>query len=181
MCSTQILLFFTTQVKGQQSIIVIIESPQEDATYNVEQIIPIRITVRSVNGSAIENATVTVTTKWDNQFIHVPFLGVIQDNGCEVAVYAPDPNYSIPQGPISEDTLVELNNNGFLRLPISEGEWWLTFLVKPSSPDYYPYTEDVAVRVLSPEFPPILYALIVGWALVIIIAIALVKKAKKRS
>lgn len=181
LCPAQILIFFTARVKGQQSIIVTIESPREDATYNVEQIIPIRITVKSVNGSAIENATVIVTTKWDNQFVHVPFRDIILENGFEVAVYAPDPNYTIPQGSISEDKLIELNNNGFLRLPVSEGEWWLTFLVKPPSPDYLPYTEDVAVRVLSPGFPLILCALGVGWALVIIIAVTLVKKAKKRS
>jgi hypothetical protein len=168
-------------VKGQQSIIVTIESPREDVTYDVEQIIPIRISVRSVNGSAIENATVLVTTKWDNQFVHVPFLGIVLENGSEFAVYAPDPNYTIPQGPISDDILIELNNNGFLRLPISEGEWWLTFLVKPSSPDYLPYTEDVAVRVVSPEPPAILYALVVGWAsVVIIVIVVLAKKAKKR-
>lgn len=175
----QIIVLFTGQVEGQQNMIVTIESPREDMEYTVEQIIPIRITVTDSNGSAIRNATVEATTKWDDQWVHVPFLEIIQEDGIEVAVYAPDPNYQVTSGQVSEDTLVELNNNGFLRLPVSEGEWWLTLLVKPLSPDYSPYQKEVAVHIHPPGPPAILYVLAVGWVSVIIIAVFLVKRRKK--
>lgn len=171
---------FTSRVEGQRDIIVAIESPQEDKDYTVEQIIPIRVTVTDNDGQAITNATVEVTTKWDNQWVHVPLLEEVPKNGFKVAVYAPDPNYSVPQGQISEDTLAELNNNGFLRLPVSEGEWWLTLLVKPLSPNYLPYQKEVAVRIHTPGPPAILYVLAVGWASVIIIIVFLIKKRKKQ-
>ena len=176
----QMVMLFTGQVEGQQDIIVTIESPREGKEYTVEEIIPIRITVRASNGSAIENATVEVTTLWDDQWVHVPFLEVRKD-GYEVAVYAPDPNYPVPHGQVSEDTLIELNNNGFLRLPVSEGEWLIILLVKPLSPNYNFYQEKVVIHVHAPGPPVILYVLAVGWVSVIIIAVLLVKKRKKHN
>ena len=79
-------------------LIVSVDSPRADREYGLGEIVPVRVTCRRHNGSAITNATILGTTNWDMQFVHVPLLEVTHQNQSEVAVYAPDPNTQVPQG-----------------------------------------------------------------------------------
>jgi len=167
------------QPSDTQSIIVSVESPREDKEYTVGEIVPVSITATDSKGSAITNATVIVTTLYDNQYVHVPFLEVTRKNQSEVGVYAPDPSLKIPQGEISEEALVQLNNQGFLRLPSSEGEWPVTLQVEPQSPYYSPYVRGISIHIRAG--PPIgLYLVVAGWVCVIVVGVFLLGRKKLR-
>lgn len=164
-------------MSDQRGLVVSVESPREDIEYTVGEIVPVNITVADSNGFAITNATVEVTSHYDMQYVHVPLSEVTRENQSEVAVYAPDPNISPQQGEISEAALVQLNNQGFLRLPSSEGEWSVTLQVRPLSPQglLLPYERQIEIHVRAQPSTS-LYLVAAGWICVIAVGIFLVRR-----
>jgi hypothetical protein len=158
---------------------VSVESPRADTQYDVGQIVPVRLTIVNLNRSTIANITILGSTNWDMQFVHVPLLEVTSQNQSEVAVYAPNPNTQAPQAglELSHDALISFNNEGFLRLPASEGDWSLTLEIDPHSAFYSAYEARIAIHVRTPT-PISVYLIAAGWVCVGIVGVYLLRKRK---
>jgi hypothetical protein len=180
--STQVPLLSAVHPSDGRSLIVSVESPREDREYGVGEIVPVRVTVADINGSPITNATILGTTNWDMQFVHVPLLEVTRENQSEVAVYAPDPNTQVPQGglEIPREALIAFNNQGFLRLPASQGDWLLTLEIDPHSSYYSVYMARIAIHVRAPT-PISLYFIVAGWVCVAGVGVYILRRRKLRS
>jgi hypothetical protein len=132
--------------------------------------VPVIVVIGFSEGIAMSNTSVLVTSSYDMQFVHVPFLKITEVNQTQAAVYAPPANEQVTQGPLPQiGSLAALNNAGLLQLPYSPGDWSLTLQIEPLTGAYLPYETSFTVHVrAAPRGPPVtLYLLAVGWAITI--------------
>jgi len=174
---TQIPLTSAVHLNAPGTLIVSVESPLTSKDYSPGEIVPVIVVISDRQGIPMTNASVLVTSSYNMQFVHVPFLKITQMNQTQVAVYGPTssaPNQTQP----TQVGLVVLNDAGFVQLPYSTGNWSLELQIEPLTGAYIPYYADITVHVTvaSPVATSSLYLIAAGWVVTIAFVAFVIRK-----